>query len=416
MLKRTCLKSIVGALAVTATATALPTAMAQTREVQVGLIAPLSGPYARQGAFMVKGAELAVAHINDGGGIKSMGGARLKLIVADAGDSTEKAKNAAQRLIADHPDMVGATGAWASSFTLAVTEVTERAELPFLTQSFADQITARGFKHVLQTSAPSGVQAKSALPAVLAVAKAATNSTPKKLAVIRDNTASPTGLMKAIQEDGGLEKLGLSLVVDETFTPPLADASSAVQKLRNARPDMLLLLPSVVSDDKLILERMNETGLGKGRLPIVASGAHMGAPELLNLVGKDLLEGIFVVVANWQAKGQEKIIADYTKKTGEPWMPQESVSSYGDMWFFKEAIEQSGSADKKKVMAAMKKLKNKDAVAKYYAGNTLEFDETGKRVGASVMILQWQDGQPKLVYPTDAAVAKPRWPTKSAVN
>ena len=78
----------------------------------------------------------------------------------------EKAKNAAQRMVAEHPDMVGATGAWSSSFTLAVTEVTERAAMPFLTMSFADQITARGFKHVLQTSAPAGTQARNALPGI----------------------------------------------------------------------------------------------------------------------------------------------------------------------------------------------------------------------------------------------------------
>ena len=66
--------------------------------------------------------------------------------------------------------MVGATGAFVSSFTLAVTEVTERAELPFLTMSFGDQITARGFKYIFQTSATAGTQARSAMSAVTAVA------------------------------------------------------------------------------------------------------------------------------------------------------------------------------------------------------------------------------------------------------
>jgi branched-chain amino acid transport system substrate-binding protein len=384
--------------------------LAQPAPVEVGLIAPISGPFARQGALMVKGAELAVDHINAAGGVKALGGARLKLVVADTGDSTEKAKNAAQRLVAEHPAMVGATGAWSSSFTLAITEVTERAEMPFLTMSFADQLTARGFKYLLQTSAPGGVQARNALPAVLEMAKTATNATPKKLAIIRDNTASPTSLMKTIKDEGTAEKLGLNIVMDEIFTPPLADASSAVQKLRTTRPELLLLLPTIVSDDKLVLERMNQTGMGKGKVPIVASGAHMGAPEMLNLVGKDLLEGIFVLVANWQAKGHEKVVADYRKKTGEPWMPQESISTYGDMWFFKEAVEQAGAADRRKVMTAMRDLKKKDAVAQYYAGNALEFDENGRRKGASVMILQWQDGEPKLVYPAAVAVAKPRWP------
>src|SRR5262245_14123072 len=122
-------------------------AAAQT-EVKIGLIAPISGPWARQGDLMLKGANLAIDDINKQGGIMVLGGAKLKLIIFDAGDSVEKAKNASQRMIAQEPDLVGATGAWLSSFTLGVTEVTERAELPVVTLSYSDQITERGFKYV----------------------------------------------------------------------------------------------------------------------------------------------------------------------------------------------------------------------------------------------------------------------------
>jgi branched-chain amino acid transport system substrate-binding protein len=87
-------------------------ALAQTKEVKIGLIAPMSGPWARQGDLMLKGANLAIEDINKQGGIKSLGGAMLKLLVFDAGDSVEKAKNAAQRMIAQEPDLIGATGSW----------------------------------------------------------------------------------------------------------------------------------------------------------------------------------------------------------------------------------------------------------------------------------------------------------------
>ena len=86
-----------------------------------------------------------------------MGGAKLELVAIDAGDSAEKAKNAAQRLVAQEPDVVGGMGAWLSTFTLAVTEVTERAEIPWLTLSYADTITDRGFKYVFQTSPTAGL-------------------------------------------------------------------------------------------------------------------------------------------------------------------------------------------------------------------------------------------------------------------
>ena len=52
------------------------------------------------------GAEMGIEHINAQGGIKSLGGAKMKLVVIDCGDTTEKAKNAAQRMVAQEPDLV----------------------------------------------------------------------------------------------------------------------------------------------------------------------------------------------------------------------------------------------------------------------------------------------------------------------
>ncbi|HYS49766.1 MAG TPA: ABC transporter substrate-binding protein, partial [Xanthobacteraceae bacterium] len=135
------------AAAVAAAVTPAPAA-AQPKEVEIAMIVPLSGPWARQGVLERMGAEMAIDEINKSGGIKSLGGAKMKLVILDTGDSSEKAKNAAQRLVAQNPDVVGGFGAWLSSFTLAVTEVTERAEMPWLTLSYSDVITGRGFRYV----------------------------------------------------------------------------------------------------------------------------------------------------------------------------------------------------------------------------------------------------------------------------
>src|SRR5258705_11828973 len=144
----------------------------QHSEVKVGLLVPVSGLYARPGTVMREGAEMAVDHINAQGGIKSLGGAKLKLVVLDSGDTTEKAKNAAQRMVAQETDLVAASGAYLSSFTLAVTEVTERANLPVLTLSYSDLITDRGFKYVFQTSATAGTHAEQAISHVMKPAEA----------------------------------------------------------------------------------------------------------------------------------------------------------------------------------------------------------------------------------------------------
>src|SRR5262245_18576425 len=105
--------TVAGVIAATSWTT--PVAAQQQKDVEVALVVPPSGPWARQGQLERMGAEMAVDDINKSGGIKALGGAKLKLIVSDTGDSAEKAKNAAQRLVAQNPDVVGGIGAWLSS-------------------------------------------------------------------------------------------------------------------------------------------------------------------------------------------------------------------------------------------------------------------------------------------------------------
>jgi branched-chain amino acid transport system substrate-binding protein len=397
-------------LAAAAIAAVAAPASAQTNEVKVAVIAPFSGPWARQGDLMLKGAQMAVDDINAKGGIKALGGAKMKIVVIDAGDSIEKAKNAAQRMVTQEADIVGCTGAWLSSFTLAVTEVTERAELPCVTLSYSDQINARGFRYIFQTSPPGSEQAKQALPTILKLADSA-GRLPKSVAIVMDNTAASVSFAKPMRE-GGLANAGIKIVVDETFTPPLSDATALVQKVRSAKPDMLFMLPTALPDDKLLIEKLNEFGLGKGKIPVVSNGSHVVAPELLTALGKDMLDGVMTVVGNARMKGQDALLAEYKKRTNEPFMTQETVSTYGDMWIFKEALERAKAADRKKVADAIRTMDVTDGPARYYPGGRVKFDDKGRRVGAELLIVQWQNGVPETVFPPSAAVAKPVWPVK----
>jgi branched-chain amino acid transport system substrate-binding protein len=387
-------------------------ARAQAKPVKIAIIVPLSGPWARQGTLVKWGAETAVAEINAGGGIKSMGGAKLELVAIDAGDSAEKAKNAAQRLIAQEPEVVGGMGAWLSTFTLAITEVTERAQLPWLTLSYADTITSRGFKFVFQSSMPAGRQSIETLPTVLALAKAATGKVPQSVGIIGDNTASPVAFLKPMRE-GGLAKAGLKVLLDETYTPPLADATPLIQKVRSTRPDFLFFISTTISDVKLGLEKMNEFRLAKGVIPVIANGAHMGAPEVLKNVPADLIDGLMFSVANWGMKGHEEIEALYKKQSGEPWITQDGLAGYGHTWTLKEGLERAGVADKVKVNEEIHKLDlTKGRAADTFPGG-VKFDEAGHRINAPVCIVQWQNGVPVTVYPTDRALAQAKWPKTS---
>ena len=81
------------------------------------------------------------------------------------------------------------------------------------------------------------------------------------------------------------------------------------------------------------------------------------------------------------------------------------------MWLMAAALEKAGKADKEAVAQGLRTL---DAgPAQYYPGGQLKFDEKGRRVGAGVTIVQWQNGVPVTVFPKEIALAEPFWPKGS---
>jgi branched-chain amino acid transport system substrate-binding protein len=401
-------RRILQAAAATSIAIGTRRAHAEPPEVKVAVLAPLSGAWARQGLLMKEGAEMAIDDINAAGGIKALGGAKMKLMLFDAGDSAEKAKDAAQRMVAQQPDLTGGSGAWLSSFTLAVTEVTERAQLPWLTLSYSDAITSRGFRYVFQTSETANKMAEDALPTIMKLADSA-GSKPTTVGIVSDNTASNISFLKPIRESE-LTKFGLKLVVDETYTPPLSDASTMVQRVRSRHPNFLLLLSSNVPDNKLMLDSFNEFGLGHGKLPLVGSGAALAASEMNQVVGKDIIDGLLVIVSNWGGKGQEDLAKRFVARTKEPWLGQDSIQTYFDMSLLKYAVEQAGTADRNKVADVLRSIDITDGPAQYLPGRRVKFDDKGRLVGASLVIVQWQDGIAVPVYPPAVATDAAIWP------
>jgi branched-chain amino acid transport system substrate-binding protein len=116
------------------------------------------------------------------------------------------------------------------------------------------------------------------------------------------------------------------------------------------------------------------------------------------------------VVGNWSGKGQEAIMKEFVAKTGEPWITQDSLSTYGDMWIFKEALEKAASTDRRKVAEEIRRMDTREGPAKFFPGGRVKFDEAGRRVDADLAIVQWQDGVPVTIYPPASALAQPIWP------
>ena len=395
--------AIVLALVLTGMPQLVPLAPAAD-DVKIALVVPLSGRWARQGQLKKMGAEMAIDEINSQGGIKALGGAKIVLREADAGDSVEKAVSAAQRVLTREKISAG-IGAWLSSFTLGVTEVAERIQVPWLTLSYADSITERGFKYTFQTSPVSSAQAEQALELVSELAKGK-NRPLKKAAVVGDNTAATVFFFKPLREKL-LAAKGIELVVDEVWTPPLPDGTPIVQKIRTAQPDIVFYGATNFPDSIQVLQKVKEFNV---KTHIQGVGAWLVTPEYVKTVGKEALDNIQTVVAAHPLKGQDELVKKFIQRTGEPFMTQDPLCSYAHVWLIKEAAEQARSADPKAIRDALAKidLSTGPAASTLYPGR-IRFDERGRRIGAVPLIVQWQGGEPFTVVPVAVATRPIVW-------
>jgi branched-chain amino acid transport system substrate-binding protein len=120
---------------------------AQAPTVKVGLIHPVTGALAEDGQACRLGAQLAAEHINAAGGIKSLGGAKLELLLGDTQSKPDVARAEAERLINAGAQLL--QGPFSSGDAAAIVPVAQQRRVPFLVDiAAADPITANVAKAV----------------------------------------------------------------------------------------------------------------------------------------------------------------------------------------------------------------------------------------------------------------------------
>src|SRR5690625_5219040 len=113
-------------------------------EILIGVPQPITGPSAAEGQDMVNGAELAVKHINEDGGVL---GKQLKLVVEDAACDPQVAVTAANKLVKDKVNVV--VGHYCSGAALPANGVYNKDGLPaILIGANSPQIPEQGYDNV----------------------------------------------------------------------------------------------------------------------------------------------------------------------------------------------------------------------------------------------------------------------------
>ncbi|MCX6029413.1 MAG: ABC transporter substrate-binding protein [Chloroflexi bacterium] len=393
------------------TATPLP-AKKLPDEIVVGVVQPLTGSFAVFGQDGKLGAEIAIKHINDAGGIKSLGGKKLKLAVEDAGEKPDSAKLATESMISkNHP--VAILGLYISRFVMAASEVTDREKVILIADALVPQVTQMGRQYLFRPGPTATNHGAMAYQFVKELAKA-NNVEIKSIAVLNEDSANGRANTLGATEAALKDMIPVATALEYPYD--ITDATQIVRQLSKSGVDVVIHTP-YFNDAIVFGKAFKETGLWPQFLAGAGACGYVD-PESIKALG-DAAEGVSMTYSYNPAKNtpqNKKFVEDYKKIKG--YIPTEGagMNYYGAMVLY-EALEYAGKnfpndpLNPDNLRAAFLALDLKSGpAAETYPSPEIKFNAIGDNEFPGVVVLQVQKGEPKVVYPATEAEAKPVWP------
>ena len=369
----------------------IPRASRAAEPVNIGALYPTTGSFAQIGQGCVNAAKLAVQMVNDAGGIKSQGGAKLNLIVSDVQSDTTVTRTETDRLISGNK-LSAIHGCFASALTLIASEVAERAKVPLLTGSSSDQLN-KGRHYTFTPFARASQFAQAQLQMAKLVSEL------PKVAVLFENTAFGTSTSNGLREQAAGE--GAEIVLFEPYSAGLTDASPLINKVKSSGANMLF--PVSYLNDLILIIR----GIKQVDLKIAVNGGSGGfvIPDFYKNVG-DLAEGL-LGVAHWNHDintDAQRVNAVFQKQYGE-FLFEYAGGLVAQTFMIADALERAGSADPEKVRDAIAALDVSQGYAAMCPGGRVKFGPDGKNLYAHPVGVQWQHADLATVFPKEDARA-----------
>ena len=384
-------------------------AAAQPKEVLLAAVVALTGPNAAWGQRTWNGFQLACDLVNEQGGIKSLGGARLKYIVADTESKPEVAGSQTEKVV--QRGAVAVTGTNQSAATIVATQIAEREGVPFVCATDVDPlITSRGFKFTFRTSPLVEAYARDLLAHIKELGQ--TSGKPaRKLAILSENSivgqSSVEGSTRVAKE------LGYEVVDAATYdAAKTQNFASYISRYKGAGVEVLIG-HNKPSDAVLITRTMKELNFN----PMAYGGILGGhvSTEYVNALGKDADH--VLATTSWSPDadipGLKELARKYQERFKEP-MDSTSAGGFTAFSVLWDALERAGSVDRKKLRDAITATQMKTGDRMYMQLRGARFAATGENTLAGGLVFtirskEWVTVAPKEFAKTTAAYPKPKW-------
>ncbi|HTU53194.1 MAG TPA: amino acid ABC transporter substrate-binding protein [Acetobacteraceae bacterium] len=344
-----------------------------------------TGPLATDGAYQIKGIELAIADANKAGGWL---GRKLELKIYDDKSSAGTAVRLYERLITD--DRVNLLiGPYSSLVTVGIAPLINKYKMATIEPGASDpSIYVAGNEWNLQGTASSIRYLDQLLPA--AKAQGATT-----VALLGLESAFTLACYHARVAQA--KELGMKIVYQTTYSLPLPSFASIALAIKNAHPDVVeacTYYPDAVG----LTRALHEQGFAPKYL-----AETVGPVEAPYLKALGPLANRVITNTGWwtnfKTPGNDAFIAGYKAMFHQD--PEyHAATGYAAIQALGAAVEGTHSLDQAKIRAWL--LANEVPTIQ----GTFKVNANGLALGYAQDLLQIQDGVLKLVYPEADAEAK----------
>jgi branched-chain amino acid transport system substrate-binding protein len=372
---------------------------AQAAPIKIGILQPVTGALAQDGEYGRLGAEIALNEINAAGGIKSMGGAKLQMVFGDARSNPEGGTAEVERMQSE--GVAAIVGGFASPIALAASQAASRYDIPYIVDvGVSDQIVNRGLKNTFRFGPGFGTVTSSALENLVKLNDAA-GKPAKTVVIVHEDGLFGSGMAKLLQTQ--LPPRGFEILETIAHPTPSRDMSNVALRIRALNPD--LVIPSSYYAEFVLLARtMQQQRIKPKGIYAVLNGAASNFRFV-----KEFGDAANLVMDcnHWAdpRKPQTAIVKAQAEKDGRFWLYNTPLN-YSCVKLLADAIEKAGSADRAKVTEAL--------TNSTFAGHIMPYGPTkfvnGQNMGAAPVNTQVQNGDIKVIFPTEFADAKPVFP------
>ena len=373
--------------------------------IKIGTIFSRTGPLANLGLESWRGAELARIVQNQQGGIL---GKKINFVNGDAVDPKTAVSEVERLCTVEKVSVI--LGSFSSSISLAASAKADQHKVVYWELgAVGDQITQRKLKHVFRTCPTGSDLGRDQLRFAVDVLASKIGKTKAsiRIASIYEDSAYGTACAEGIRNMA--KKMGVNLVIDQSYNFKASDLSSLVMRVKATNPDVILE-SSYENDGILFFRQAEELGL-KARI-IVGSGGGMNLPGYQKALGNAINDKVCNVgypgynLNPKYAKGIDTLAELYEKTFMLKPTAVFSVINYMGTMALWDVIKRSGSMDSEKIVdAAVKtdipgdKTLLRYGIKFYPPGN----ENMGQNMLARYFVTQWQNGELVIVYPAEAS-------------